>query len=276
MINTHGFMPLSYVPLAFWLLLGLLLGPATARTLTKSQQLAVLEQANRDFEQALASREHREAQGYYQQAIDGYAQLIAAGVHNAKLYYNLGNAYFLRDDLGQAIVHYRRGLRLEPGNQRLQANVRYALSQRIDQFDSSTQQALLPRLLFWHDEIRLQTQITLALLGFLLAWICAFVHLFRQPPALLWFMAAAALIFLLFSGSAFVVHAQYATTRHGVIVTREAPVRKGNGESYTLQFPQPLHSGAEFTVLEERGAWLHVRLENRATGWVRREHTALW
>ena len=60
------------------------------------------------------------------------------------------------------------------------------------------------------------------------------------------------------------------------MVAADTPVRKGNGASYTLQFPQPLHSGAEFTVLEIRGSWLHIQLDNGANGWIRKAHAELW
>jgi tetratricopeptide (TPR) repeat protein len=263
-------------PITVGLLLGLLGASAAAGALPREQQLRLLDQANRAFEQALAGHDEQTSQGYYQQAIDRYEQLIASGVHNAKLYYNLGNAYFLRRDLGRAILNYRRGLRLEPGNVRLQANLRYARSQRIDRFDTSTQQALLPRLLFWHDSVSLRTQVGLALAGFLLAWTGAFVHLFWRRPGLLWGIAGAALLFVLCAASALVVHAHNTSRRHGVIVAKEAPVRKGNGESYALQFPHPLHAGAEFEVLETRGSWLNIRLENGTSGWIRRQRAVLW
>src|SRR5712692_10527969 len=95
--------------------------PEMAYALTYAQQLVQLEQANRAFEQALTSPTPQAAQVYYQQAITGYEQLIAAGIHNARLYYNLGNAYFRLHDLGHAILYYRHGLRLEPGNRQIQA-----------------------------------------------------------------------------------------------------------------------------------------------------------
>lgn len=249
---------------------------AAPQTVTMPQQRAWLEAANNAFEQALSSRDTQEALGYYQQAIDGFERLIASGVHNAKLYYNLGNAYFLRHDLGRAILNYRRGLRLEPGNRRLQANLRYARDQRIDQFDTRVQHAVVARLLFWQDDLTLRAQVTVAVIGFLLVWAAAFAHLFWRQPSLLWLMAGAALVFLLFAGSAFVVHAQNDTARHGVIVAQEALVRKGNGQSYALQFPRPLHPGAEFEVIETRRTWLHVRLENDATGWIHQAYAALW
>ena len=235
-----------------------------------------MSQANDAFEQALDSTDDQQSQGYYQQAITAYEQLLATGLRNAKLHYNLGNAYFLHHDLGRAISQYRRGLQLEPGNPRLQANLRYARSQRLDQIDPSAQQALVSRLLFWHDNLSLQTQVTLAMIGFLLAWIGAFAHLFWRNTLYLWLTAAAAFGFVLFASSAIVVHTQNATEQHGVVVAPETPVRKGNGASYALQFPQPLHSGAEFEVQEQRGSWLHIQLDNGASGWIRKTHADIW
>src|SRR5215468_12575769 len=166
--------------------------PAIAYALTSVQQLVQLEQANRAFEQALTSPTPEAAQDYYRQAIAGYEQLISAGIHNAKLYYNLGNAYFRLNDLGRAILHYRRGLRLEPGNRQLQANVSYARSRRMDQIDVSSQHSLRHQLFFWQNELSVPTQWTLALVGYCLVWGCAFAHLFWRRAALLWGVAGAA------------------------------------------------------------------------------------
>ena len=256
----------------------LLVLPTRAPAQPSAHDTAVLDQANRAFEQALASKHAQKAQGYYQQAIEAYKQLLAAGHENAKLHYNLGNAYFLRQDLGRAIAHYRRGLRLEPGNERLRANLRYVRSQRLDHIEHTPdpKQALVARVLFWLDDMTLRTQITVALTGFVLFWVCAALLLFRRSAMLRWLMAGAVCLFILFAASTTVVHRRNTQARHGVIVASKAAVRKGNGESYALQFPQPLHSGAEFRVLEERGTWLHIRLPNGADGWVRQALTTVW
>jgi hypothetical protein len=246
--------------------------------MSKGQQLMLLDKANRMFEQAVASRDEQAMQGYYQQAINAYVQLIAGGVRNAKLYYNLGNAYFRANDLGRAILQYRRGLQLEPGNRRLQANLRFALSRRMDQIEvkATTRRSLAARLLFWHDDLSLRAQVIIALVAFWLTWGCAFAHWFRPHSAFLGFLAMGAFCFVLFAASALLVHMQNTTVRHGVVVAQEASVRKGNGNSYALQFPRPLHPGAEFVVVEKRPPWLYVRLDNGATGWVRQDRAELW
>jgi tetratricopeptide (TPR) repeat protein len=273
---TRGYRYVIYMAACVGLL-SLTARAATSQVqMDKSQQLALLEQANQAFEQALDSTDAQRVQGYYQQTIEAYEQLVAAGIHNAKLYYNLGNAYFLRHDLGHAILNYRRGLRLEPGNRRLQANLRYVRSQRTDLIDASAQQALGARLLFWSDDLSLQTQLTLALVAFLLIWAGAFAHLFWRRPAFIGLSASTAFIFVLLLASILMRHAQNTRTQNGVIVSSEAPIRKGNGASYALQFPHPLHNGTEFVVREHRGSWLHIQLANGASGWIRQAYAALW
>lgn len=52
-------------------------------------------------------------------------------------------------------------------------------------------------------------------------------------------------------------------------------MRQGNGDSYALQVSQPLRPGTECVVQQERGAWLHVQLENGTNGWMRQEDVML-
>ena len=245
-------------------------------TLSPQQQLDLLAQANSAFDRALDSAEVTEAQDHLQRALTSYEQLLAAGIENAKLYYNVGNIYFRLNDLGRAIVNYRRGLRLEPDNARLQANLRYALSLRVDKIEVSQRVSLLSQLLFWHDTLPLGTQFSLAVGSFVLAWVCAFVRLFWRRPGLGWLLGGLVCFCVLFSSSSLLVHFQHTTTGHGVIVADGVDVRKGNGESYALQLSQPLHRGTEFLVQEERGAWLALQLENGVNGWIRREQAVLW
>ncbi len=71
------------------------------------------------FEQANLSH----TRGEYQQAIDQY--LAIAGNHgvSAPLLYNLANSYAANDQPGQAVVNYKRALRLSPGDADIQANL---------------------------------------------------------------------------------------------------------------------------------------------------------
>ena len=61
---------------------------------------------------------------------------------------------------------------------------------------------------------------------------------------------------------------RFAHLKHGVVVQAEVVARKGNAESYAPAFTEPLKEGAEFQVLERRGAWLQIQLPAGLAGWV--------
>jgi tetratricopeptide (TPR) repeat protein len=68
----------------------------------------------------------------FQDAIDGYKQIIDSGHKNGHLYYNLGNAYFRMNELGKAILCYERARLLIPRDADLNFNLRYAGDQVQD------------------------------------------------------------------------------------------------------------------------------------------------
>src|SRR5262249_59630657 len=63
------------------------------------------------------ARRHSRAAG------ERFEELRRRGARNALLYRNLGNSLFLAGNLPGAILAYRRGLRLEPGDRDLRRNL---------------------------------------------------------------------------------------------------------------------------------------------------------
>ena len=55
-----------------------------------------------------------------------YLEVVDAGVEDARIYYNLGNACFKSGKLGEAILWYERARRLLPHDEDIEANLRFA------------------------------------------------------------------------------------------------------------------------------------------------------
>src|SRR5207244_1408008 len=88
---------------------------------------AVLQQAESAFVQGLQLRSQPgAARKMFQEAAQAYAVLLERGRHNAALFRNSGNASLLAGDLPQAILAYRAGLQLSPGNRALQRSLNFA------------------------------------------------------------------------------------------------------------------------------------------------------
>ncbi len=69
--------------------------------------------------------------GDYSEAIGKYKEAILSDGYTAELLYNLGNAYFKANDVGDAVVCYERAHRLDPGNDMISNNLRY-LQSRVE------------------------------------------------------------------------------------------------------------------------------------------------
>ncbi|MFC1671767.1 hypothetical protein ACFL01_01395, partial [Planctomycetota bacterium] len=190
------------------------------------------------------------------------------GVRNGKLYYNIGNAYFLNDQMGQAILCYRKAERLIPRHDDLTRNLSAARMRRKDKIEVETRTKAMEILFFWHYDFSLRARFILCVLFLEAILALAILSLLKPQRRNHWPMATAAVLCLGLAASVLVEEYSRITAREGVITTGEIVARKGDGEAYSPSFKAPLHEGTEFLVLEERGTWLHVRLTDGRTCWI--------
>lgn len=64
----------------------------------------------------------------YDQAIEAYEKILAKEIESGSIYYNLGNCYFKKAQLGKAILNYEKARRHIPGDKDLESNYDYAKS----------------------------------------------------------------------------------------------------------------------------------------------------
>ena len=62
----------------------------------------------------------------YGQAVSIYEQIVQSGEESAKLYFNLGNAYYKNGDLNHAILNFERAKVLAPQDEDIEFNLRIA------------------------------------------------------------------------------------------------------------------------------------------------------
>jgi tetratricopeptide (TPR) repeat protein len=211
-----------------------------------------------------------QARDLYDQTILRYRKIMDEGeIVNGYLYYNIGNAYLLKGDIGRAILNYRRAQQLEPGYTDLAKNIDFARSQRLDQVPVKAQQRVLHTLFFWHYDFSSQTRFLLAACFWGFAFLAGTTWLWRSRGK---FALALMGILLLLSVclATSLAWETYTTSSEpeGVIVAEQVIARQGDGENYPASFTDPLHSGTEFEILEKRSDWLRIELSNGDQAWV--------
>ena len=200
-------------------------------------------------------------------AADIYQSLLDTGVDDAAVYYNLGNAYFKRGDLGWAIVNYKRAQRLSPRDPDIEANLLLARAQTRDQLEregNGLAGFINYMLVGWSsfDEV---ASVTLGLWIVLCGCTVLMLSWRRQRVKLRWMMIVLTicLVICVFSLGMHMVNDQQA---HAVIVSPSIEVRSGPGPGYLVEFT--LHSGTEVRVLEYRSTWARISLPGNLQGWV--------
>jgi len=247
-----------------------LLAPPCAASLDQAGVQQLFQEANSLFRRGneLSRTDPAGARDSYRAAVIRFERIVdEGGIRNGKLFYDIGNAYFRLNDLGRAILHYRRAAQFLPGDTNLTQNLRYARSRRIDQMEEKQQTQVLKTLLFWHYDLSQRTRAALFAGFFAAFWMLASLRLFfadRVPRAL---PAACGGVALLFLGS-LVLEAASGSQGGGVILAEQVVARKGDGDTYEPSFNEPLHAGTEFALLENRGEWYQIELADGQRCWI--------
>ncbi len=265
MNNSAGY----FFILIFLFLTGLVV-PVGAE-LSAEQMYSLLNQANEAFRQANSiTDEASRADKLYEKAILSFEKIINEGkIENAKLYYNLGNAYFLKGDIGRAILNYRRAEKLDSADANIKKNLSFARSRRVDKVQVKTEKRILRTLFFWHYDFSMKSKfvITCILFAAVCIGLTIIIWLGRSVPAV-GVTVICGILMICFLGSLVLESRDRAVKICGVITTEQVVARQGDGQNYPASFTDPLHSGLEFDVLERRGGWLHIALSDGSDGWI--------
>lgn len=219
--------------------------------------------------QACASSRPDEAQEWYRKAASRYERILRecpegqGGCHD-----NLGNIYFRMNDLGRAILNYRRGLHWLPDDAKLRQNLQAARERRRDAFNEPEKTRIAKTLFFWHNDFPRSWRCIIFLCSHLLFWLSAGLLFWRRPFWLKGVAAATLLLWLAMAASLAVTWHQEYRVRHGVVLAVEVTARKGDGVSYAQAFTAPLHAGSEFVLLQQRPGWMEVRLPDGQSCWL--------
>ncbi|MFG0328573.1 MAG: hypothetical protein ACF8PN_01630 [Phycisphaerales bacterium] len=233
---------------------------------------SLFREGNDAFSRAIERRNESESQanGELLRAINAWNRIIVDHeIENGWLYYNIGNAHLLRDEIGWAILNYRRAQRLIGDEPELVANLNEARRRVKTRVEVASDNRLAEAILFWQGELPPRSQFNLFVFLFVVAWLWALIRLtpaFRSWPR--WpggLVGAAAAVTL---GA--LVWAEYDRNRSpGAVVVESFEGRKGPSETgYERSFLEPIHPGVEVKLVEERGSdWILVRLRDGRTTW---------
>lgn len=206
-------------------------------------------------------------QGRYDEAIEGYKTILQSGWESGPLYYNLANAYFKLNNLGRAILNYRKAWNLSPGDPEITKNLEYAREGIRDDI------AALPlsvwararRTVILQFPLGIWIGISAALYFLTIAWLIAALlirPLRKKSPLILKWLGGGLIISIVISGLAY----SFYQTPGAIILQPTVSVRYGPAETDAAAFK--LHEGTEVKIVRKKDGWLQITLPDGNSGWL--------
>jgi tetratricopeptide (TPR) repeat protein len=232
--------------------------------------ITVLAQQNL-FEKGNAAYQNQQ----YDSAISTYTQVLEQNeMHSVALYYNLGNSYFKKGDLGQSILHYERALQLSPHDEETKQNLAIAQQKTVDRFDELPQ-TLVQNVYLGVLKLLLPSTWAVISLCFLGAFVLGTAgYLFSSYGRAGFISAFIGLALGLFSLTMAYAHRGYQNNNQGAIITSASAYVK-SGPASTAEDVLILHEGTEAVVLQSFEGWRKIRLADGKLGWIPEEDIEL-
>ena len=206
----------------------------------------------------------------YETAAQLYDSLIARKTVSAELYYNMGNACYRLNRIGEALLWYERALRLQPSNADIRANIAFVNSQTVDQME------VLPELFLkrWFSALRnllsmkgwAVFSIVCALFFFAVLVLFLLSGDLRRRIRLLALDGCLLLLLALGIGMALAQKKALERTDEAIVTALSVSVRSMPDASGTELFT--VHEGMKVRLTDEVGEWVEVLFPNGSKGWM--------
>lgn len=212
--------------------------------------------------------------GKFGEAAEVYERLITE--HTAKrevsadLYYNLGNAYFRDGEIAKAILNYERALLLNPGDNDIRHNIKFANTRIEDKIENTGSFFLSKWISAFQETMSSNSWAWFAVVSFILLIICVFVFFFSKTvlPKQITFYAGIILVVLVILGNVFAFRqrSDILNRDSAIIMTPSAIVRSSPSTNGKEVFT--LHAGTKIRITKADRDWSEIETAAGNVGWI--------
>jgi len=218
------------------------------------------------FREAIESYNNKD----YHNALTKFSMIENEGIINADLYYNIGNCYFRINEVGRAILYFKKALKVRSDHKAARRNLEYAFTFTKDKQESENENVIRSFWLKAFDSIsiNLLAIITLLIFIIIIMLICLMIIHYRNREKTVPIFLTTIFIFLF---TAFLIISilkwqEFHKTDEAVLLSTSAIGYSGPSEDFTRVFT--IHEGMVLTIERIEGDWSLIKLENGLGGWI--------
>lgn len=205
----------------------------------------------------------------YQQAISAYEQILSSGEESAKLYFNLGNAYYKAGDVNNAILNYERAKILAPHDDDIDFNLKIANQFVVTKIEPLPQ----PFFLRWRTNVvnkfPADTWGQISIGGFILFLLLLGLFIFSRSVSVKRIAFWIGIIAIIFSGFTFSLAAQQKEKinkrKHAIVFCPRVTVKSSPTQTGTDLFL--IYEGLKIEITDSLSTWKEIKLADGNQGW---------
>ena len=214
------------------------------------------------------------AQGDYQSAVSQYEQILANGETSVEVHFNLGNAYYKLSQIAPSIYHYEKALQLDPGNDDVRNNLKFAKTMAIDALGEEETAG------FWSFFDRSTSAFSalgwawvgiISMLGFVVLFLS---YYFSRSSMIKRMMFIGSIFFLVVAissaGIAYLKQDLQQQSVYGIVFSEEVEVKDEPSARASQIFM--LHAGAKVKITQNFQEWIEIELPNGSGGWIEKDN----
>lgn len=205
-------------------------------------------------------------EGNFDEAIKQYNGILESGLESGSLYYNLGNCYFKKGELGKAIFNYEKARRLIPLDKDLEANYEYARSLIEGARDLPGKGALLRMFNGLFERFSVDGLTVSLSVFYMLILIAVSLSLFFKETKKRVLIFCAFMGLFLITGFLGLRSKVALMGREAVVISAQAEARFEPMDKATTYFT--LYEGMKVEVVSSKGGWSKVRRRDNKSAWV--------
>jgi tetratricopeptide (TPR) repeat protein len=206
----------------------------------------------------------------FQKAIDGYNQILMAGIESPEVYFNLGNAYYKTKQYTLSILNYERAKLLAPDDEDIEFNLQVANQKVVDSIQE------LPGIFivrWWNAIVNSQTTDTwasISIFSFVVFLTMLGFYFFAKTSEVkrITFWSGCFLIMLTIFSWSFAAKQKSRLVNHSfaIVMQPTVTVKSSPSENGTKLFV--IHEGLKVRITDKLGDWVEIRLADGNKGWL--------